>query len=391
MIVAGEPSGDQLAAELVRELRVQNPELLFWGAGGPQMAAAGVELAFDLTRHSVIGLLEVLRKYGAFRRMLQDLVALAVKRRPDVIIGVDYGGFNLRLGQAIRVAQKSLPDWRPRLIQFVSPQVWASRPGRAQVLSSNYDLLLSILPFEKAWYAVHAPTLRVEFIGHPLVDRYPVVSPTGGQPRTPEGSLTHPLLVLLPGSRTSELRRHWPVIRDAAAQMARELPLRVRVVLPSQELATDAQAAVKDWPALEVRVGGLAETLREATLAIASTGTVTLECAWFRVPTLALYRTSWSTYQIGKRIITVPYLAMPNLLAGEPVMPEFIQGKATAGNLARAGLELLRNPERLREIRKKLGNAVAQLGEPGAKRRAAGHVLGLLSTSVTTHSYSSSR
>ena len=110
MIVAGEPSGDQLAAELVRELRVQNPELLFWGAGGPQMAAAGVELAFDLTRHSVIGLLEVLRKYGAFRRMLQDLVALAVKRRPDVIIGVDYGGFNLRLGQAIRVAQKSVPD-----------------------------------------------------------------------------------------------------------------------------------------------------------------------------------------------------------------------------------------------------------------------------------------
>ena len=378
MLVAGEPSGDQLAAELVTELRAQNSGLRFFGAGGPLMASAGVELAFDLTQHSVIGLVEVLRKYWDFRGMLNALLALAIERRPDVIIGVDFGGFNLRFAQALRLAAKGVPEWRPRLVQFVSPQVWASRAGRAQVLAAHHDLLLSILPFEKSWYAAHAPGLRVEFVGHPLVDRHSEDRPRDGERRAQEILEIPPLMVLLPGSRPGELRRHWAVVRDAAIQMAQELPLRVRVVLPNEELAITVRAETKAWPQWEVRVGGLAETLREASIAIASTGTVTLECAWFRVPTLALYRTSWSTYQIGKRIVTVPYLAMPNLLAGELVMPEFIQGEATAEKLARAGLELLRDSERRREISEKLGQVAAQLGEPGACHRAAQHGLELL-------------
>ena len=256
------------------------------------------------------------------------------------------------------------------------------------MLARNHDLLLSILPFEKAWYAARTPQLRVEFVGHPLVDRHAAGSSnaggSGGLPgREGVGSSgVKPLVVLLPGSRRGELTRHWPVLREAAAQIAAAMPVRLCAVVPSDELAAAARQGGHLPPGLEIRVGGLAEALSQASLALASTGTVTLECAWFRVPTVALYRTSWSTYQIGKRLITVPYLAMPNLLAGREVMPELIQAAATPENLARKALEVLRDPVRQREIRGQLDAVVAGLGETGACRRAAAHILSLGQGSV---------
>ena len=139
------------------------------------MKAAGVELAFDLTEHSLIGISDVFKKYLQFRRLFKRLLKLAIERQPDVIIGVDYGGFNLRFGQAIkryvRQHRTEFVPWSPKLVQFVSPQVWASRPGRAYTLAENYDLVLSIIPFEKQWYAQRVPKLRVDFVGHPLVGR----------------------------------------------------------------------------------------------------------------------------------------------------------------------------------------------------------------------------
>jgi len=184
MLIAGEASGDMLAAELVTALRARvlrhsseptdavqplRTELTphFFGAGGPRMRTVGVELAFDLTQHSVVGISGVLKNYFQFRRFFQQLFKLAIERQPDVIIGVDYGGFNLRFGRAInnyvRKHRTEFVPWNPKLVQFVSPQVWASRPGRAYTLAEHYDLLLSIFPFEKAWYANLVPKLRVEF------------------------------------------------------------------------------------------------------------------------------------------------------------------------------------------------------------------------------------
>src|SRR5688572_16576295 len=191
MIVAGEPSGDLLAADLVRALRDEMPMLKhehqlqplhaslapeFFGAGGPAMAKAGVELVFDMTRHAVVGISDVLRKLTTFRRLLHRLVQAAEERQPHTIVCVDFSGFNLRLAGAIRrkVARQRGPfrNWNPTIIQFVSPQVWASRPGRARWMARHVDLLLSIFPFEKDWYARHAPGLKVEFVGHPIVDRH---------------------------------------------------------------------------------------------------------------------------------------------------------------------------------------------------------------------------
>lgn len=387
MIVAGEPSGDLLAADLVRALRQEVPaadqdgaagqplraslEPRFFGAGGPAMAGAGVELLFDLTQHAVTGLSDALPRIFTLRRLLLRLVRVAVERQPQALICIDYSGFNLRLARAIRkrVNRSKGPfrNWEPKIIQFVSPQVWASRPGRAQRLARNVDLLLTIFPFEKEWYAQRAPDLNVQFVGHPIIDRYAEFRP--------EAPSSAPLVVFLPGSRMGELRRHVPVMGEAANLIGKA---HKAMVLPNTELANVAKGLLPPASDIQVQTGGLAELLSRADLAIAATGTVTMECAYFGVPAVAMYKTSRLTYEIGKRIIKVKYLSMPNLLADEELFPEFVQGDATPQNLARAANELLANDLRRTEIREKLPRVIAKLGPPGASRRAAQAITSLL-------------
>jgi lipid-A-disaccharide synthase len=381
MLIAGETSGDLLAAELVAALREQSairhppasPQ--FFGAGGAKMSAAGVELAFDMTQHAVIGITDVLKNILKFRRLFNQLLALAIERKPDVVIGVDYGGFNLRFGHAVKqyVRDNPFSKWNPKIVQFVSPQVWASRPRRAKLLENDYDLLLSIFPFEKNWYAKRAPKLRVEFVGHPMVGRS-----QKSEVRSQKSEVT-PMVLLLPGSRKSELQRHLPVMLQAAWKIVKEKGVRFVCVLPNESLVELAKplALKSGWPDMIFQIGDLPQALATADVALASTGTVTMECAFFGVPTVTLYKTSALTYQIARRLVTVKSLTMPNLLAGEEVYPEFIQHAATAENISRAALELLRDEPRREQIQAQLAHIVATLGEPGAASRAAAAILGL--------------
>jgi lipid-A-disaccharide synthase len=383
MLIAGEASGDLLAAELVSALHGKLPDATFFGAGGAKMSTAGVELAFDLTQHSVIGISDVLKNYFKFRRLFHQLLALAIERKPDVVIGVDYGGFNLRFGHAVKEYVRNNPfsKWNPKIVQFVSPQVWASRPGRANRLAADYDLLLSIFPFEKDWYAQRVPQLRVEFVGHPMIDRFA----TGKIPPLPNfldwanALHDHQVIVLLPGSRPAELEKHLPVMLRAAWKIIKSQGVRFICVLPNESLVAQAKklALQTGWPDLIFKIGELQTALRFSDVAIASTGTVTMECAFFGVPTVTLYKTSWLTYQIVRRIITVKSLTMPNLLAGETVYPEFVQHDATPENLSRAALELLQDESRRAKIKSQLAKIIASLGEPGAAGRAATAILSL--------------
>jgi lipid-A-disaccharide synthase len=379
MLVAGEASGDLLAAELVAALRGQSPDAEFFGAGGAKMSAAGVDLAFDLTQHSVIGFSDVLKSILKFRRLFNQLLALAIERKPDVVIGVDYGGFNLRFGHAVKkyVRENPFSKWNPKIVQFVSPQVWASRPGRADKLARDYDLLLSIFPFEKDWYAKRVPQLRVEFVGHPMIGRF-ANDDLRFKHRKPEtASIVNrkSQILLLPGSRKSELQRHLPVILPALKMIQGKIPAaKVKMVLPNESLA---QLAKSFGANLEIQIGNLPLALAEADVAIASTGTVTMECAFFGVPTVTLYKTSWVTYEIAKRIVTVKSLTMPNILAGEEIYPEFVQGDATPENISRASLELLQDEARRTKIKSQLAKIVSSLGEPGAAGRAAAAILSL--------------
>ena len=256
------------------------------------------------------------------------------------------------------------------MIQYVSPQVWASRESRVYRMERDYDLLLSILPFEKEWYARRVPGLRVEFVGHPIVERHPDAETAAVRSSALHSPLS-PAILLLPGSRVNEIRRHLPVLLGALERMRAAIPtLKARIVLPTDALV--AQARAFGLPNnLELRAGGLAEALTTADLAIGKTGTVALECACFGVPTVAIYKAGWIDYQIARRIVNVNHLAMPNLLAMEEVFPEFIQDSATAENISRVALELLQNEKKRAEVNTKLAAIVAQLGGPGASRRAA--------------------
>ena len=376
MLIAGEASGDLLAAELVSAMRSQLPDATFSGAGGAKMAEARVELAFDMTEHAVVGFSDVVKNYFKFRRLFNQLLALAVERKPDVIIGVDFGGFNLRFGHAVRqyVRDNPFSKWNPKIVQFVSPQVWASRPSRANLLAADYDLVLSIFPFEKNWYGERAPQLRVEFVGHPMVDRS-----QKSEVRNQKPDKT-PVVLLLPGSRGSELQRHLPILFQAAWKIVQTKAVRYICVLPNESLAALAKplALKNGWPDMIFQIGNLPDALAQADLAIASTGTVTMECAFFGVPTVTLYKTSWFNYEIAKRIVTVKWATMPNILANEEVFPEFIQNAATPEAISLAALELLQNESRRAKIKSQLAKIVSSLGEPGAARSAAAAILSLL-------------
>jgi lipid-A-disaccharide synthase len=419
MFLAGEASGDTLAAELVQALRalpevtaLEVPPRLF-GAGGPRLREAGVELALDLTAHAVVGLWEAVRHYPTFKRLFDQLLRLACERLPDVIVLVDNPGFNLRFARAVKrlVRRRQGPffNWSPRIVQYVSPQVWAWHESRVYQIARDVDLLLSIFPFEQPWYAVRVPELTVEYVGHPMVDRFAAAAaggrvaaaepallggrasprsdrPTGVQPQAPAAANTPsdaPLVVLLPGSRERELSRHLGPVLGAARLIRAQRPAVFRLVLPNERLATLARQAAGSLPDLEVAAGGLAEALAGATIAIAASGTVTMECAFFGVPSVVLYRTAWSNYVVGKHLglVRVNYLAMPNLLAGEAVSPEFIQHEATAENLARAALDLLGDAARRARVKAKLAKVVADLGPPGASARAAAAVWRLVAGS----------
>ena len=396
MLIAGEASGDVLAAELVRALRQEFAEAeaiptpdyqplharlepRFFGAGGPRMAAEGMDLAFDMTEHSVIGLTEVLKHYLKFRRLFNQLFELALQRQPDAIICVDFSGFNRRFAHAVRQYARAhagwFHDWDPKLIQYVSPQVWASRERRVFQMARDYDLVLSIFPFEQAWYAKRVPQLPIEFVGHPIVDRYAERPRAKTEERRTQNTSN---LLLLPGSRASELARHLPVMLAAFELIRAKTPdLRARMVLPNANLLKQAKSL--GLPAgLEAQIGGLPEALAVTDVAIASTGTVTTECAYFGVPTVALYKISWSTWQIAKRIVKVKYAAMPNLLANEEVFPEFIQSAATSDNITRATVDLLRDAPRRAKVKARLAEIIASLGDPGAPRRAAKAIISRL-------------
>jgi lipid-A-disaccharide synthase len=387
MLIAGEASGDLLAAELVSALRSQLPTAgsqlpVFFGAGGPKMAEIGVELMFDLTRHAATGI-PSLGRFVQGRKQLHQLFALAVDHKPDAVIGVDYGFFNLRFGHAIRHFARDNPfsKWNPKIVQFVSPQVWASRPRRAKLLEADYDLLLSIFPFEKEWYAQRAPKLRVEFVGHPMVERF---ASEQRVPRVPDFGRSetrglHPSeILLLPGSRKGELKRHLPVMLDAVQLIQAKLPeSRARMVLPNPALKELADKLSTPPPNVEIQAGNLPQALARADVVISKTGTVTMECAFFGVPTVTLYQKPLLHLAITLGIITVKSLTMPNLLAGAEIYPEFLQKDARPENIAQAALELLENESRRQEIRSQLAGIIASLGGPGACDRAARAILSL--------------
>ncbi len=366
MMVAGEPSGDAHGADLIQALKEQNPRVRIIGTGGPRMAAAGQEQLFDLTAHAVLGLTEVLKHYFKFRQFKNRLVQLARQERPDAVVLIDCSGFNLRLVPRLRT---ELPG--SRMIYFISPQVWASRAGRVKAMQRDIDLLLTILPFEKAWFAERAPKLNVQWVGHPLLDR---IRKVGASVPSPD------CIALLPGSRKTEIEAHLPPLWETARIMGRDKEgLKFILLSPNEAMQKYSLELLKGLPApnftFEYNIGYAISHLSRSALALVASGTASLECALVGIPQVVIYRVHPLTYAVGRRLVKVNYLSIVNVMANEAVVPEFIQDALDPNAVAREALELLDNAQRRETMKKRVAQIVATLGEPGACRRAAKAIL----------------
>ncbi|MEJ0001238.1 MAG: lipid-A-disaccharide synthase [Verrucomicrobiota bacterium] len=366
LMVAGEASGDAHGAELIQALRERHPQVRIIGVGGPRMASAGQEQLLDLSAHAVLGLAEVIKKYFKFRRFRDQILELARRERPDAVVLIDCSGFNLRLAPRLR---SDLPG--SRMIYYISPQVWASRPGRVKAMQRDIDLMLSILPFEKGWYAKAAPGFNVQWVGHPVLDRIRMVDAIESNPN---------MVALLPGSRRTEVEKHLPVMWEAAMLMGRQRQgLKFILLSPNEAIQKFSLELLGKMPApnfnFEYNVGYAISHLSRSALAIVASGTASLECAVVGIPQVVVYRVHPLTYTVGKRLVTVKFLSMVNVLAGEKVVPEFLQDALEAPAVAQEALELLNNPQRSTAMKRRVSQVVAALGEPGASRRAAEAIL----------------
>jgi len=362
--VAGEASGDRLASDLLRVLKKNHPDLRAFGVGGPMLKAAGQEQSLDLAKHAVVGLTDVLKQLPKFLKFFREVKHEIAEVNPDVIILVDYPGFNLRLAKALHRG----PD-RRAVVYYVSPQVWAWKAGRAKTMEKILERLLVIFPFEVDWFAQHAPQLKTKWVGHPLADRWIEQSHGGKKDEVP-------CVALLPGSRPKEIARHWPILLETAQKIAYE-QRNVRFI----SLATDHEMRQKleeEWGrhpmsgvSLDILSGQSLTQLTRCTMAIVASGTATLECAMAGLPMLVIYKASCLTYWLGRMLVKLPYLSMVNVLAGEKVVPEFLQGAANSQNLSRAALQILRNPRGAEAMARRIREVASKLGGPGAAERAA--------------------
>jgi lipid-A-disaccharide synthase len=366
LMVAGEASGDAHGAELIHAIKEKQPQTRVIGVGGPKMAAAGQEQLLDLSAHAVLGLIEVLTQYPKFRRFRRQILDLARRERPDAVVLIDCSGFNLRLTPQLR---RDLPG--TRIIYYISPQVWASRAGRVKAMQRDIDLLLAILPFEKAWFAKVAPKFNVQWVGHPVLDRIRKIDVAEPNPN---------FVALLPGSRKTEVETHLPVLWDAARLMGRDRPgLKFILLSPNETIQKYSLEMLAKFPApnftFEYNVGYAISHLSRCALALVASGTASLECALVGIPQIVVYRVHPLTYAVGRRVVKVNYLSLINVMANEAIVPEFLQDNLEASAVAQEALELLNNPQRRETMKRRVAQIVATLGEPGASQRAAAAIL----------------
>lgn len=365
-IVAGEMSGDTHGAGLMHALLERDPTMKFLGLGGPQMRAASGERVDDWVEGAaVLGLWEVLKHYRWFKEQMDSA------RRPfshlefDAVILIDYPGFNLRFAKALRG-----DGYKGQIIYYISPQVWAWKKGRVKTMARLLDLMICIFPFEKTLY--ERSGLRTVFAGHPMVDR--VQSFSRHWTREPG------LVGFFPGSRANEVRKLFPVMLQTARLLQQQQPgLRFAVSAANQALAQLMLEIVSahDMPEARqwIETGSVYDLMQRAEVGVVASGTATLEAACFGLPYLLVYKVNPLTYVVGKAVVKIKHLGIVNVLAGETVVKELIQGNCAPEKVAGELLLLLRDPSKREALVARLDQVVGTLGDGGAYDRAAEAVL----------------
>ena len=368
-VIAGETSGDFLAAKLLAALAPQVGGLELAGVGGTELAKQGLVSRFPMDELSLMGLAEIVPHLPRLIRRLGETAKAARAMQPDLVLTVDAPAFTLRVLHRLRGLEAVK-------VHYVAPQAWAWRPGRAAKLAHLVDRLLAVLPFEPAFFAGYG--VDAVDVGHPIVEQVPALPAFLDRRRH-----TAPVLCLLPGSRRGEIARHVPVLRGTVARLTTAFP-DLRCVLPTPPARrAEVAALTADWPAplaIEAEPACRFERYAEADLALAASGTVGLELALARLPTIVIYRTSALTAAVVRRLVRVRHASLINLVADREVVPEFLQERCTAGHLAAAATELLTDHAAWQRQIRGLDRVALALGAGGTppSARAAAEVLAAL-------------
>jgi len=367
MVIAGEPSGDLHGAGLVRELKRRKPELEVYGIGGDSMAGEGMELIFHILDLSFMGFAEVLRHLPTIHKVRRTLDDLVSRRKPDVLILIDYPGFNLRFARRAKVRGI-------RIFYYISPQVWAWGKRRVTQMKGLIDKMFVVFPFEVDIY--RRAGIEVEFVGHPLLEVIGELTGVKGFRERFGIASGKRLLGLLPGSRVQEVERILPMMAQAAGVLRQEFHCEVAVGVAPNLPEDLYRRLISQDQQFHMVSGATYDLMMAADLAFVTSGTATLETACLGTPMIVVYRTSVPTYWIGRMLITLKNIALVNIVAGHQIVPELIQGKMTPKNLVREARRILQDRVVAQQMRADLLKVKEKLGTTGASARVAEQVLG---------------
>ena len=344
-IIAGEATGDLHAAEVLRELKRLDPFIETFGIGGDLLAREGMRLVHHAREMGIVGFFNVLRHLRMFRRIYEETVAEIAREKPDVVLLVDYPGFNLRMARACR-------ELGLRVVYYISPQLWAWRRGRVKQVAKYVDRMIVIFPFEETFYRDHG--IEAAYVGHPLIEEI------GHLQRPPKREETIRIALL-------------PAMIDAVEILARERSVDAYIVqaptIPRELL--DHYVTGRN---VRVIAHDNGEAVTAADLALSSSGTATLECAVLGTPVIVMYRLSFANYWLGRMVVTIPHFALINIVAGKKIVPELIQRHVNGQTIAGEARRLL-EPANYAAVVEELAAVRSKLGDAGAARRAAESIM----------------
>ena len=373
LIIAGEASGDLHGSSLLKELKKINSNLEVFGIGGNRMKREGMELIFNIDKLSFMGFFEVLKNLSFVRRVMRTMVSVAETRRPHLAILIDYPGFNLRLAK--RIKKLGIP-----VVYYISPQVWAWGGNRVKKMKNLIDRMVVIFPFEKDIYKRF--NIDCEFVGHPLLEvTRPILSLEDFQKKF-DIRKNNVVVGLLPGSRWQEVEKILPIMLESCELLKTRIKnLKLLLGLAPTIKKEDIENLLKATGSQVGLVENLTyDLMKHADLLLIASGSATLECAILGTPFLVLYKTSLWTYLVAKSLISIPDIALANVVAGKRIVPEFIQKKAVPAQIAEEMYEILTDRERYKTIQNELKKVKEKLGDEGASKRAAEIVTQMLAS-----------
>jgi lipid-A-disaccharide synthase len=367
LIIAGEASGDLHGSGVVRELKRLDPSLEIVGVGGDRMRQQGMDLIYHIRELSVMGFLEVVKHLPVIRSVEKALTSLLDLKRPDVVVLIDYPGFNLRFAR--RAMQRGI-----KVIYYISPQVWAWHRSRISKMKGVVDMMLVIFPFEVDLYRVEG--IKVEFVGHPLLEVLQTRLDRRGFCKRFGIDPAKNILALIPGSRPQEIRHMVPLMLKVAKNLKDEFGCEVALsIAPTLDERLFAPYLNDDGSWIRLVKHATYELMENAHLALVTSGTATLEAGCFQTPMMVVYKTSWFTYLLGRLLVRLKNIALVNIVAGKEVVPEFIQHRANVSALTQAARSLLKDESQLASMRAELSTIKTKLGSPGASQRVAQRIL----------------